>query len=192
MTRTRDAARRLSTRNKGPIMNEELKSKLERFLPIRMVVRIHEGKVQGRTEHSFGMDWDDKRVNVFWSGKAFSIVGEHQLDGISWAARNLNKFDVAQFVIDPLAEDSPIEVDWETWLADASRKPVDKYTARNAPFTVKPHGTWQLRALSAERQYAELKPRYDSACKRGDSLDDQLDKLRAIINPQEVTDDEDA
>lgn len=162
-------------------MHDDLKAKLEPYFPIRMVVRIHEGKVQGKVEHSFSMDWDDGHVNVFWSGKAFSMLGEHQLNGEKWAKGNLNQWKTEEFLIDPLAEDSPIEVDWEKWIAS-----TDKFNKRNAHFTVKPHGTWQLRAMAAERMYNELKPRFANVCTRNNELDDQLDKVRAIVNPPET------
>lgn len=118
---------------------QEIKEKLQRFLPIRCVVRQHnvDRKVMGLVEHSFCMDWSDNRVNIFWSGKAYSILGEHTLDGVEWASGNCTPTDgdlitPAEFVIDPLAEDSPIEVDWEKWLTA-----TDKFTKRNAPFKTK-------------------------------------------------------
>ena len=166
-------------------MHDDLKTKLERYLPIRMVVRLHEGKVQGRVEHSFSMDWDDKRVNVFWSGKAYSILGEHQLDGEKWAKSNINRYNADEFIIDPLAEDSPIEVDWEKWLAA-----TQKFDKRNAPFVVRPHGVWQLRALAAERKLSELKPRYDTAIASLNEEREANNKIRTILNPTE-NDDED-
>jgi hypothetical protein len=166
-------------------MNIETQEKLQRYLPIRVAVRLYESKVQGRVEHSFSMDWDDTRVNVFWSGKAYSILGEHQLDGVSWAAGNVNKYNMTEFVIDPLAEDSPIEVDWESWLAA-----TDKFNKRNAKFKVKPHGVYLLRALAAERELAELKPRYESRGVALTELREKFEKLDAIMNPPQPEDDE--
>jgi hypothetical protein len=112
--------------------------RLNRFLPIRCVVRKHsDGTIEGMTEESFCLDWSKFRVNIFWSGKAYSILGEHQLDGIADAEYNCKKsegdlFTPTEFVIDPLAEDSPIDVDWERWL-----NAVGKYDKRNAHFKLK-------------------------------------------------------
>jgi hypothetical protein len=161
-------------------MNEDLKSKLEKYQPIRVVLRINEGTVEGRVEHSFSMDWDATRANIFWSGKAYSILGEHQMDGVKWAKGNMNELDESQFLIDPLAEDSPIDVDWERWLAA-----TDKFEKRNAKFTVKPHGVWMLRAKSAEAKLSNLQARYDSTAA---ALADERavnNKIREIINHED-------
>lgn len=107
-----------------------IKHNLSHLLPIRVVVRITEdGKIEGLTENSFSMDWSPNRVNIFWSGKAYSILGEHNLDANRDAEHNAKEGDL---VIDPLAEDSPIEVDWAAWRAATS-----KYDKRNAPFTMR-------------------------------------------------------
>lgn len=169
------------------MITQELQDKLARYLPIRMVVRVEEGKVQGRVEHSFSMDWDDGRVNVFWSGKAYSILGEHQLDGVKWANDNVNKqkFNEFEFVIDPLADDSPIDVDWETWLAA-----TDKFSKRNAKFTVKPGAAFQLRAMAAEAELVKLRASYTWALNARDEAEDKLEKLEAILHPEDdVTED---
>lgn len=106
-----------------------LKHNLSRYLPIRVVVRNTDGLIEGLTENSFSMDWSKNRVNIFWSGKAYSILGEHILDGVANAKDNARNGDL---VIDPLSNESPIEVDWEKWLSSAT-----KYDKRNAPFKVK-------------------------------------------------------
>ena len=114
--------------------------KLIRFMPIRVVLRRHaDGEIEGLVENSFSMDWSKQRVNIFWSGKAYSMLGEHMLDGVESAEYNCKKtepdlFTPEEFVVDPLAEDSPIEIDWEAWL-----NATDKFTKRNAPFKVKQH-----------------------------------------------------
>lgn len=106
-----------------------LKHGLSRYLPIRVVIRNVDGKLEGLTENSFSMDWSENRVNIFWSGKAYSLLGEHILDGVENAKHNARNGDL---VIDPLSDDSPIEVDWEKWLSSTT-----KYDKRNAPFKVK-------------------------------------------------------
>lgn len=168
-------------------MNQEIKDKLERFLPIRIVVRIEDEKVQGLVEHSFAMGWDASRANVFWSGKAYSMLGEHQLDGIKSASCNAKSHKFTEFVVDPLAEDSPIDVNWEKWLAA-----TEKFDTRNATFTVKQHGAYILRALAAERELANIKPALTRAIKQRDEAEDKLEQLTQIINPRsEETSDED-
>jgi hypothetical protein len=109
---------------------EVLKHNLSRYLPIRVVIRHNEGVIQGLVENSFSLDWSATRVNIFWSGKAYSMLGEHDLNGIENAKHNAKA--AGDLVIDPLAEDSPIEIDWEKWLASTT-----KFDKRNAPFKVK-------------------------------------------------------
>jgi hypothetical protein len=163
-------------------MNEEQKAKLEHHLPIRMIVRLQDGKVQGLTEESFSMNWSDSRVNVFWSGKAYSMLGEHQLNGVKSAEHNSKPNDPNELIIDPLAEDSPIEVDWDKWLSA-----TNKYDKRNAPFVVKSHGTWQLRAISAERQVAKHKTLAEQYQAYYQEEADKVNKINAILNPPEET-----
>lgn len=106
-----------------------LKHDLSRYLPIRVVLRNEDGKLRGLIENSFSMDFSDTRVRIWWSGKAYSILGEHNLSGPEDAAHNAKPGDL---VLDPLAEDSPIEVDWEAWI-----KATGKFDKRNAPFKLK-------------------------------------------------------
>jgi hypothetical protein len=106
-----------------------LKHNLSRFLPIRVVLRKEDDTYKGLIENSFSMDFSETRVRVWWSGKAYSILGEHNLSGIEDAEHNAKPGDL---VIDPLAEDSPIEVDWEAW-----EKSTSKFDKRNAPFKLK-------------------------------------------------------
>lgn len=160
-------------------MHDDLKSKLERYLPIRVVVRHHEGAVEGLVEHSFAMAWQKDRVNIFWSGKAYSMLGEHQLDGTKDAAHNCKK-DRGEMVIDPLAADSPIEIDWESWLADLAAK-RDKFVCRNAKFTTRPHGQYMLRALNAERELAALKPLYEERGRVLNIYQEQEARLREVL-----------
>lgn len=75
-----------------------------------------------------------ERVKMFWSGKAYSILGEHQIDGVASAEKYTHLGDM---VIDPLAEDSPIEINWHYWLDAMKAGEKRKYDARNAPFFTK-------------------------------------------------------
>jgi hypothetical protein len=103
---------------------------LVRFLPIRIVLRKKEdGKLQGLVENSFSMDMSDTHASIFWSGKAYSMLGEHNLDGIKNAEHNANPGDL---ILDPLAEDCPVTIDWDKWLTATA-----KYYQRNAPFKMK-------------------------------------------------------
>ena len=103
---------------------------LVRFLPIRIVLRKKEdGKLQGLVENSFSMDMSDTHVSIFWSGKAYSMLGEHNLNGIKNAEHNAKEGDL---ILDPLTEDCPVTVDWDKWL-----NATTKYYQRNAPFKMK-------------------------------------------------------
>jgi hypothetical protein len=107
-----------------------LKYDLSRYLPIRVVLRkVDDGSLQGLCEDSFSISTMPGNIRIWWSGKAYSFLGEHQLNGIEDAEYNAREGDL---VIDPLADDSPIEVDWDRWL-----KSTGKYSKRNAPFRFK-------------------------------------------------------
>ena len=94
---------------------------------------LHEvaaGTLQGLTEESFSMGWESKYIRIWWSGKAYSNFGTtHEINGIEDAKYNAKEGDL---VIDPLAEDSPIQIDWNSWLSATT-----KYYKRNAPFKIK-------------------------------------------------------
>jgi hypothetical protein len=105
-------------------------AELVKFLPIRVVLRQGEdGTLQGIVEHSFSMAPSPTDVRIWWSGTAYSMLGEHQLNGIEDATYNTKEGDL---LVDPLSDDSPIEIDWKTWLAASS-----KFSQRNAPFKLK-------------------------------------------------------
>lgn len=119
----------MSTKNENSTF-EVLKHNLSRYLPIRVVLRKDtDGKLKGLCENSFSMDLSDRDVRIWWSGKAYSFLGEHQLNGIDDANFNAKSEDL---VLDPLDEDCPIIIDWERWHAATT-----KYGKRNAPFRFK-------------------------------------------------------
>lgn len=107
-----------------------LKYNLSRYLPIRIVLRKGEdSKLQGLCEDSFGMSMSNYNVRIWWSGKAYSILGEHNINGIEDAGHNAKEGDI---ILDPLLDDCPVEVNWEKWTTATT-----KYDKRNALFTVK-------------------------------------------------------
>jgi len=76
------------------------------------------------------MSMEKTHVRIWWSGKAYSNLGTtHDLNGIKHATDQAKEGDL---VIDPLADDSPITINWERWLAATT-----KYSQRNAPFKMK-------------------------------------------------------
>ncbi len=108
---------------------------LARFLPIRCVFkRASDGALVGVTEENWNMAESRERVNIFWSGKAYSILGEHQINGAADAERNAGADCI---VVDPLADDSPVEINWRYWLDAMKAGERRKYDARNAPFFMK-------------------------------------------------------
>ena len=84
------------------------------------------------------MNWNNKRVNIFWSGTAYSMLGESLLDAQEDAEHNCKEtaspdlFTVQESVVGLMAEDCPIAIDWTRWL-NASHK----YDKRNAYFILK-------------------------------------------------------
>ena len=119
-------------------LSAEDQERLARFLPVRAVIRWHaDGSLEGLTEESWNMNWSDKRINIFWSGKAYSMLGESVLNAQADAEHNCKKstphdlFTAQETIIDLMASDCPIAVDWKRWL-DARHK----YDKRNAHFIV--------------------------------------------------------
>ena len=106
-----------------------LKHDLARFLPIRVVLRKTDDKLEGLCEDSFSMSFSDKTVRIWWSGKAYSILGEHFINGIDDAEHNAKDGDL---VLDPFSDDCPVEIDWARW-----RSATTKYAKRNAPFKLR-------------------------------------------------------
>lgn len=113
------------------LTHDVLKYDLGRLMPIRCVIkRDEDGRIFGLTEESFSMGWEHDCVNIFWSGKAYSMLGEHIINGVKSAEDNAKR--MGGEVIDPLLPDSPITINWQEWRAAKT-----KYDKRNAPFTVK-------------------------------------------------------
>lgn len=102
-----------------------------KFLPIRIV--MDKECNNGYTEESFSMANSPERVRVWWSGKAYSILGEHTINGVKDAEEQLKTGDM--LVFDPLDRMCPVELDFEQWLYDMTTG--NKYGSRNAKFTKK-------------------------------------------------------
>lgn len=167
-------------------LSPEHQERINKMLPLRIVLKDDNSTIQGRTELSFGMDWNNYDVLIFWSGKAYSMLGEHNLDATKDAKYNVKEWDSHQFIFDPLAEDCPIDIDWAQWL-DAE----DKYRKRNARFKVKPGGNWHLRAMALERKLEKVDKSYQAMCKSFEEVENKLEAIANIINPPAEEHDED-
>lgn len=106
-----------------------IKHGLSRFLPMRIVLRPVDDKIRGLVEESFSMNTSKYHVRLWWSGKAYSVLGEHIIDAVADAEYNAKSGDI---VIDPLSANCPVDIDWEKWTTA-----TDKYAKRNAPFKLK-------------------------------------------------------
>lgn len=118
-------------------LTAEQQELLQRFLPIRISIRpTPDGKYEGVVEHSFGMEWHRERVNIWWSGKAYSMLGEHLLDAVEETKGNTST--LGGEIWDPLDAACPVEVNFAYWLAaiTGSQK-RSRYDKRNAPFAVR-------------------------------------------------------
>lgn len=110
---------------------QSLEEKLKSLSPMYAVLYVNkDGTLSGLIENSFSMDLSRERVNIFWSGKGYSMLGEHSIDGKSWAQQNCRSR--GYFMVDLTSEDCPIEVDFEGWVLATS-----KFHKRNAKFKVK-------------------------------------------------------
>ena len=126
----------MNTTSHFAALSTEDQERLARFLPVRAVIRRHaDGSLESLTEESWNMNWSKKRANIFWSGKSYSMLGEGVLDAQADAEHNCKKttapdlFTAQESVIDLMADDCPIAIDWKQWL-NASHK----YDKRNAHF----------------------------------------------------------
>jgi hypothetical protein len=113
----------------------QLREKLAGYAPMRIILREKApGVYEGLTEETFYMEMSDTHVLVWWSGPAYSILGETKLNGIEdaegYRVRDPEKDTL--LVVDPLADDCPVEIDWLRWVQATS-----KYAKRNAPFRVR-------------------------------------------------------
>ncbi|HET8688788.1 MAG TPA: hypothetical protein VFM18_19395 [Methanosarcina sp.] len=102
---------------------------LAKYTPMRIILKKDdEGNYQGYCEESFSMGWYKDRVQIHWSGKAYSNFGTtHDLD-----ATKVTTPSEGCEILDPLADDCPIEIDWGRWLTATS-----KFERRNAKFKLK-------------------------------------------------------
>lgn len=113
------------------IEKQSLEEKLKSLSPMYAVLYVNkDGTLSGLIENSFSMDLSRERVNIFWSGKGYSMLGEHSVDGKSWAKQNCRTR--GYFMVDLTSADCPIEVDFEGWISATS-----KFYKRNAKFKVK-------------------------------------------------------
>lgn len=107
-----------------------LKYNLSKYFPIRIVLSEDEARqIKGLCEDSFSMSYSDYNVRIWWSGKAYSLLGEHTVNGIADAEHNAGQGDK---ILDPFSVDCPVEIDWDYWI-----KSTDKYSQRNAKFKMR-------------------------------------------------------
>lgn len=104
--------------------------RLQRYLPVWTVMRLRDGQIQGLIELSLSMDWDANRTSIFWSGKAYSMLGEHMLDAQADAQHHARRID--EFAIDLMAPECPVSIDWDSWFQAWKNK--RKFDSRNARF----------------------------------------------------------
>lgn len=124
----------LKDKNSSFDINEIVQVYINKFLPIRIILRFDEnGNIEGLCEDSFSMSWMKDRVQVYWSGKAYSILGEHQLDAVRDSAVNAKKFKAYAF--DPMDSMCPVKLDLARWLNGVYSN--NKYEARNSIFEKK-------------------------------------------------------
>lgn len=123
-------------------MVDEIDPRLARLLPIRCLLAKSPGanRPKALVELSFNMDWSDRWALIYWSGTAYSALGSVELDADEDVASirdyYMNKHPDWEFtVVDPLAEDSPIKIEVDTWLKAQSSG--NKFGARNAPYELR-------------------------------------------------------
>lgn len=95
-------------------------------------------------ENSFSVDWRTDSVRFFWSGKAYSILGTHELDGFQDAEDQREHYqlkypDDVLTVFDVRDPNLPIIIDWSEWQKNREYGRQDdkrwrKFLARNPSF----------------------------------------------------------
>lgn len=118
-----------------------LPKEIQHLRPIYVTIARKKGQNSwaGRVEKSFCMGWSLERVRLFWSGKAYSFLGEHTLCGKYDAENNIpeNKNSKWEYhVFDVEDEECPIDIDFDQWVLDISTV-SDKFNMRNAKFSMK-------------------------------------------------------
>jgi hypothetical protein len=105
---------------------------ISRLAPLRIILKKDDdGNYLGYCENSFSMSWEKDRIQIHWSGTAYSNLGTtHTLD----ATEITGPEGVDCECLDPLSDSCPIEIDWESW-ANAKTK----YDKRNARFKIRKH-----------------------------------------------------
>lgn len=137
-------------------MNVEAKERIELpegipegFIVLRQVGG--ENVYKGLVEHSFSMDWHTDLVRLWWSGKAYSILGERLLDGREDAEELADdyrkKYPNDQFFVwDVRDPDMPVVLDWEPYLKNRKyrqsedpkeQRRFDKFRDRNIYMAMK-------------------------------------------------------
>lgn len=129
------------------MVEKTLDKRLQRFRPMYVVLgRAPEDNAwRGRVENSFSMDWSEDRVRLWWSGVAYSFLGEHQISGLEDAKANcpgigsgvIKQHGWDYLVVDLEDPDCPVEVDFEEWLLDMKQGVRRKYENRNPRFKIK-------------------------------------------------------
>jgi hypothetical protein len=169
-------------------LSDEQRARFERLKPLRVIVElntVNAPEVRALCEESFSMNYYTDRAMIFWSSNTATsnLGGSFKVDGVSWASQNHQKYDPTQIVFDPLSDDCPIDIDWRRWLEDLDAdSKASKFDKRNARFTVKPHGLWQMRALVAESQFKTSSETLNAVRIERDTLLWQVERITEIIN----------
>ncbi len=103
---------------------------LKRFLPLRVILRRVDNEYKGIIEESFSMGVSSEYVRLWWSGRAYSFLGEITLDACKDASYNCHHAD--DVIYNPLSNDCPVVIDFDVW-----EKATDKFGKRNPPFKLK-------------------------------------------------------
>lgn len=149
-----------------------LEEKVQSLSPMFAVVCVNpDGTLSGLVENSFAMSKSADRVNVFWSGRGYSMLGEHNLDGKSWAKQNCNPAR-GWFMVELGTENCPIEIDLVNWFQATS-----KYNKRNALFKMR-----EGFDFSEEAKAAAVREAYDEKHKSIMELVEVRNRAEEVYN----------
>ena len=117
---------------------------IKRLSPLWVVLRQAPGENgwHGLVENSFTMEWNSDRVCIFWTGIAYSILGEHCINGQDSAREQVEYYtkkhpDCKIQAFDAQSPECPIEIDWDYWWEAMQAGARRKYDSRNAKFKIK-------------------------------------------------------
>lgn len=115
---------------------------------ILLVKKPSENSYSGIVEGSFALDSNKDRTRFFWTGVAYFLGNQYDIDGkkdaqemMDYYLKKYPDWEIEMFDVEN--EDLPVTIDWEQWFKDNEPNPntlsgvKNKFGARNVKFEMK-------------------------------------------------------